>query len=154
MKVLGHLFVNRRRRWGRRYAQIGFLLLLSGCDSGLAKVHGSVSLDGKKLAGASDIRGTLLFSPLQPGHPTGSGMLDSNGTYAVFVGSNQGLTPGSYKVAITVTKVLPAKTPGGAPSGRLLTPSRYANPGESGLEVEVVPGTNTFDFALKSDHNS
>ena len=95
-----------------------------------------------------------MFSPRQAELPTASGMLDSAGQFTVFVGSNQGLMPGHYSVAITVTKVIPAKTLGGAPSGMLLTPAKYANPNESGLEVEVVPGTNTFDFKLDSNHRS
>lgn len=154
MNMRGEPILIFPQRLGRRSAQVVFLLLLSGCGSSLAEVQGSVSLDGEKLAGAPDVRGTVLFSPRRAGLPTASGLLDNAGQYTVFVGSNEGLMPGPYSVAITVTKVIPAKTLGGAPSGKLLTPTKYANPKESGLEVEVVPGTNTFDFKLESNQRS
>ncbi|MGD9635434.1 MAG: hypothetical protein AB7G28_15710 [Pirellulales bacterium] len=130
------------------------MLLLAGCGTGLADVQGSVSIDGEKVVCAEDVRGTVLFSPREPGLPTGSGVLDESGQYAIYVGANEGLKPGPYSVAVTVTRIRPASTEGGTPSGELLSPARYANPKESGLEAEVKPGSNTFDFALETRRNA
>lgn len=128
------------------------MVLLSGCGSKLAEVRGSVSIDGRTVTGGQGVRGTVLFSPREEGHPTGSGVLNRSGEYSVYVGANEGLPPGPYAIAVTVTKIVPPATPGGTPSGRLITPQKYADPRHSGLEVEVAPGNNTFDFALQSDH--
>ena len=121
-----------------------------GCGSELAEVCGTVSLDGQKILGAPDLRGTVLFSPSEPGRASGSGVLNDSGEYAVFVGATEGLRPGPYDVAISVTKILPPKSPGDTPSGERITPGMYATPKTSGLHVNVEPGSNTFDFALTS----
>lgn len=126
------------------------LLTCVGCGSQLADVNGSVSIDGKKVVGASDLRGTVVFAPRGTGLPTGSGVLNDRGQYAIYVGSNAGIQPGPYRVAITVTKIRPASRVGGTPSGELLSPARYANPRQSGLEVNVEAGSNTFDFDLET----
>jgi hypothetical protein len=121
-----------------------------GCGSDLADVQGSVSIDGQKVLGADDVRGTVVFAPREEGLPTGSGVLNEAGQYAIFVGANEGLKPGPYSVSVTVTRIRPAATEGGTPSGQLLSPAKYANPRQSGLEVTVEPGSNTFDFELQA----
>jgi hypothetical protein len=151
MRVGGNrmLWVTKRRRGSR--APVFLLLILSGCGSELAKVQGTVSLNGERVAGGRAVRGTVLFSPREKGQPTGNGVLDESGEYSVFVGATEGLPPGPYAVAVAVTEVVPAKVPGGTPSGKLITPIRYADPRNSGLVVDVVAGSNTFDFQLQSD---
>ena len=37
-----------------------------------------------------------------------------------------------------------------AQTGQRITPDRYASPSESGLEADVVPGENRFNFDLSS----
>src|SRR5262249_38316048 len=123
---------------------------LAGCGSQLAEVEGTVTLDGQKVVGGRDVRGTVLFSPNQPGLPSGSGALDESGTYTAYVGATEGLPPGSYGVAVTVTKIVPPSAPGGTPSGRLLSPPEYSDPRNSGLHADVKAGRNRFDFALSS----
>jgi len=150
MNLRGHLLTKIASWNGLRCAPVLPLLLFSGCGSELAEVHGTVSLDGKAVAAAPDIRGTVLFSPTEQGLATGSGTLDESGKYTVFVGSTEGLRPGTYRVAVSVTRILPAQTPGGTPSGQRITPREYAAPMTSGLHAQVRPGANTFDFALSS----
>lgn len=150
MGMKGHNPIrNARCHWWPRLLPF-VLLLVTGCGSDLAEVQGTVSIDGQKVVGANDVRGTVLFAPREKGLPTGSGVLNETGQYSIFVGANEGLKPGPYAVAVTVTKIRPAATEGGTPSGQLLSPPKYANPRESGLEVDVEPGTNNFDLALES----
>lgn len=141
------------RRIGLRLAFAFPIACAVGCGSELAEVHGTVSLDRQKISGAPDLRGTVLFSPTEQGHAIGSGMLNESGEYTVFVGATEGLRPGPYQVAISVTKILPPNTPGGTPSGQRITPPAYASPKTSGLHANVAPGSNTFDFALTSRHD-
>jgi hypothetical protein len=124
--------------------------LLLGCRSNLASVAGTVTLDGKPLAGNERLRGTVQFSP-EDGHGTTAvGYLDSEGHYDLSSGSRTGVLPGKYHVAVSATEIIPPKIPGEAPSGRLVTPPRYADAKNSGFTAEVVGGRNKFDFALTS----
>lgn len=147
-----HMLGKTARRAPARFAAILPITLVVGCGSELAEVHGTVSLDGQKISAAPDLRGTVLFSPAEPGSAAGSGMLNESGEYTVCVGATEGLRPGPYQVAISVTKILPPNTPGGTPSGQRITPPAYASPKTSGLHANVAPGSNTFDFALTSRH--
>jgi len=128
-----------------------FCMLCVGCGSDLATVTGTVTLDGQPLAGSDMLRGTVQFSP-EDGHGTKAvGYVDGNGHYDLTSGSRVGVLPGNYLVTISANQIIPSKTPGGAPSGRLVTPARYADPKNSGFKAEVGRGRNTFDYALTSD---
>lgn len=109
-----------------------------------------MSIDGQKVLGTEGVRGTVVFAPREEGLPTGSGVLNEKGQYSIYVGASEGLKPAPYRVSVTVTKVRPATTEGGTPSGQLMSPAKYANPQQSGLEVTVEPGSNTFDFELET----
>lgn len=61
------------------------------------------------------------------------------------------MEPGEYMVGISAKKIHPPDTPGGLTRPELVTPRKYAQPEQSGFRVEVKPGSNTFDFDLKSD---
>lgn len=151
--LTGYLLTTVARNKRLRCAPVLPLLLLSGCGSELAEVHGTVSLDGHRLSGRHDVRGTVLFSPRERGQPMGTGTLDESGAFTASVGGTDGLPPGPYLVTIAVTRILPPNSPGGAPSGKLITPKQYADPTKSGLHADVQPGSNTFDFMLFSQAN-
>jgi len=125
------------------------LPLLMGCGSGLADVSGTVTYDGKPLAGGGDVRGTVTFARADGLGTPAVGILDENGRYELSTGAEKGAVPGAYMVAISATRVIIPEG-GGTPSGRPITPRHYASAKASRLSAEVESGSNTFDFALES----
>lgn len=133
------------------------LVVLAGCSGGpkLAKVTGTVTLDGKALP-----RGTLTFEA--PGQrPATATVVDGQITEATTFKPGDGVPVGAHKVAVSAT-VDPgpaiSANPGEAsrPSGgnymggKSLIPTRYNNPETSGLTAEVGPGDTALKFELKS----
>jgi hypothetical protein len=123
--------------------------MMSGCGSKSAAVSGTVSLNGQPVEGGPDMYGTVSFFPTGGGAPA-VGIIGSGGSYSVETGSQAGLAPGSYRVAVAVKKIHPAATPEGLTRPERVSPVKYAKPESSGLTAEVQPGSNTFDFALDS----
>ena len=123
---------------------------LAGCGSGLSSVSGTVTLDGKPLAGSDKLSGTVQFSPETGRGATAVGNLDQNGRYNLSTGSRVGVLPGKYLVSVSAVEIIPPKIAGEAGSGRLATPPRYADAKTSGFTAEVSSGRNTFDYALWS----
>jgi len=113
-----------------------------------AKVTGTVTLDGKPLAGA-----TIVFRP-QKGRPA-SGVTDGQGRYSLSTSAkDDGALPGVYRVTIAADSQDPAKSNEPQSNRRAADkpaiPARYSNPATTGLTTEVCPGPNVFDFELKS----
>lgn len=116
-----------------------------GCGrSDMGTVTGTVTLDGKPLAEAF-----VEFVPTGGQGSTSSGRTDSSGEYELMFSRDvRGASLGPATVRITTRDVstddqgneiwLPEKVPG-----------RYN--AKSELSVEVKPGSNRFDFDLKSD---
>lgn len=117
------------------------LLLLPGCGSNLARVSGEVTLDGKPLE-----TGTIVFQG--EGQAMGVGEIEG-GSYAIKTGNERGLAPGKYRVTVSAFQTRPGASDMDEPVPAFLTPQRYNDPETSGLEVEVQPGSNTFDFPLE-----
>lgn len=123
---------------------------LVGCGNGLSSVDGTVTLDGAPLAGGAGVKASVGFYPDgQPG-AAGIGILDSDGHYKLMVGSQEGIPPGKYTVAISATRIIMPKEPTGTPGGEPITPRKYADPRQSGFHADVQPGSNTVDFSLNS----
>jgi hypothetical protein len=140
-----------------RFARQRYLLFLalagigfSGCADrygGRQAVSGTVMFQGKPLD-----QGSIMFLPASDGLPTQSGTTINNGSYTI--PREQGLVPGTYKVAIS------------SPDGKTPDPGSDALPGPSGNfaskdrippefnteskhEVEVKKdASNTFDFKI------
>jgi hypothetical protein len=146
---------DRESNWpGRGWLVLMFMsTCVTGCSNDLASVSGTVTLDGQVISGGPELRGTVYFSPSEGSGASAVGILDSSGQYTLSMGSTEGIRPGKYVVAISATKLIPARTPGGMPGGQLITPPRYANARDSGLQAAVQPGNNTLDFALTSQQN-
>ncbi len=125
------------------------LATLVGCGSGMANVSGTVTLDGKSIAGGDDVRGTVTFYPVDGSAAPAIGILDQSGHYELSTGTKKGALPGAYMVAIAATRVIIPEG-GGTPSGRPITPRYYASAKTSRLSADVQPGSNTFDFPLES----
>jgi hypothetical protein len=126
-----------------------FVCSLSGCGDGLASVTGTVTLGDRLLAGGSDVNGTVCFTPVGGG-PLAVGTIDATGHFSLATGTAGGVRPGKYLVAISATTIIPSKVAGMPASGRPLTPAKYANAKQSGLQADVRPGENTLDFQLES----
>lgn len=126
-----------------------FALVTTGCGNGLASVSGAVTLDGKAITGA-DKYGTVTFYRDSGGGAPAVGIMDETGHYTLKTGSQDGIEPGKYRVAVAVKKVTPAAQRDSLPTAKLITPEKYSSTQQSGFLHEVKPGRNTIDFALSS----
>ena len=126
------------------------LLIVVGCRQSPTTVVGTVTLDGKPLTSAADVRGTVVFQPAGGQGTLATGVLDSTGHYHLATGSSSEIALGKYQVAVSVTQLLP-KTERAEQSAKQLTPAKYASANESGLQANVIPGENRFNFDLMSD---
>ena len=82
------------------FAAVLCLVLPVGCAKGdrppLGGVHGTVTLDGKPLAGA-----IVTFEPVEPGRIS-MGMTDDNGKYElIYIRDEKGAKAGAHRVQIT-----------------------------------------------------
>ena len=127
--------------------------LIIGCGSKPATVSGTITLDGHPVEGSRELYGTVSFYPTGGGAPA-IGIIGSGGSYSVETGSQAGLAPGSYRVAVAVKKIHPPATPEGLTRPERISPVKYSKPEQSGFTAEVEPGSNTFDFALDSGAGS
>lgn len=122
--------------------------LAIGCSGPYdATVHGVVTLDGQPLPS-----GTVSFFPKQEG-PTAYSRIDDSGEYTIRTGRENGLPSGDYQVTVVAREkaVMQQSETGGPPKpGRQLTPNRYRNRDQSGLEFTVEPGANQIDLELSS----
>ena len=128
-----------------------FLIAAVGCGNGLAKVSGNVKIGDEPLAAKELVKAKVLFYPEVGTGTPAIGMLDEEGNYQLTTGSSRGVKPGVYLVGVSATETVPSKQAGGLPSGRRLTPSKYANPRTSGFKVLVESGSNSFDFELEPE---
>jgi hypothetical protein len=122
-----------------------FVLVLSGCGDGLGKLYpvsGTVTLDGEPLKNAQ-----ISFVPdTDKGNKTPASAVGrvTNGSYTLTTKDSPGAPAGSYKVMINTHYP-------GAPEDSVSLPRGYADPGKSGLTMEVVenPAPGAYDIKLK-----
>ena len=134
---------------GTVFVASALALTIPGCGNRLAQVSGVVTLDGQPLRGGNGVRGTVYFQPASGTGAAAVGILDENGKYSLSSGSQTGVAPGEYSVTCTATQIIPSPT-GGTPSGRRITPQKYANASTSGFQFKVEPGGNQFNLQLTS----
>ena len=125
----------------RAFAVLGLasLLIAVGCGRSdrpdLGTVQGTVTLDGKPLAGA-----LVVFTPSGPGR-SASDLTDAAGRYELtYLRDIAGATLGPHVVVITTATE--------ERGGREILPPRYHEKTE--LSATVAPGSNTIDFPLES----
>ncbi len=149
----------------KKYAALIILVLCAttlfvGCGKKVVKtegVTGKVTLDGAPLPNAN-----VYFIPVDKN----SGALDSfaktgeDGTYKLQTltgAANAGTTPGKYLVKFDAQEAVDTgktQTVNGEEmpvlESKSILPKRYNDEKTSGFEVDVVAGSNTFDFDLES----
>lgn len=125
---------------------LGLLLTAAGCGprAGMQLVEGGVSdAAGRPLAGV-----LVVFEhaskPL-----LARGTTDPNGWFRLgTTRPGQGAPIGVYRVSLAIP---PAGDPDQPAYQRFA--ARYENPATSGIEVNVVPGRNRFDFKLDAEED-
>lgn len=137
------------------FANVGLLLAASlvGCGQRLPYVSGSVTLDGELVRGSDNLQCIVLFFPADGNGAPAFAVVDDSGKYSLDTGSTTGAREGRYEVAITVAEIT-IDTSGGLPRTRHLAPEKYADPKTSGWTVEVVRGSNEFDFSMQTQSPS
>ncbi len=117
-------------------------------------VTGTVTLDGQPLAFAS-----IRFVPVDGTGLDSYGQSDANGVYKIQTQqgkANAGTTPGKYQVAVTCfQEVGTGKFTKDEDGNQIeitkdesIVPAKYNDPKTSGIEVEVVKGSNKIDIEL------
>ncbi|WP_145267234.1 transthyretin-like family protein [Calycomorphotria hydatis] len=124
--------------------------LLAGCnaDEGpdLGTVTGTVTLDGEPLPNAE-----VVFSPVLSGRSSFA-TTDQDGHYEMlYTSSRKGATWGEHRVSITtaVEEFSNEATGELTPAVKEKLPAKYHEKTE--LSANVESGSNTIDFALKSE---
>jgi hypothetical protein len=123
------------------------LITLAGCGGAYdSTVAGIVTLDGDAVP-----KGAVLFAPQSAGS-SAYGMIQDDGSYALYTGREEGLPPGKYVVTVSANESAgtASKDGGPPPMGKALTPEWYRDPATSGLTFDVTPGDNEIDLELKS----
>jgi len=131
----------------RRLTIAGALVIafIGGCSAGPhASVGGKISYDGEKID-----NGGIAFLPVDAGDPVRATGKIVAGHYQI--DSQPGPNPGKHRVEIHWRKKTGQKVPGegGQPRDEIVEgiPPKYNS--ESELTVDVLPGSNTFNFDLK-----
>jgi hypothetical protein len=144
-----------RLRW---MAMPAMATMLAGCGSsgsGLVPVSGTVTLEGKPLAGAQ-----VSFAPAagnKQGTP-GTDITGGSGYYKVMHQGRAGLAPGKYRVVVRKLDANPNDSTGGDPYMASLAARARSAPGvdpagdviEGHFEREVPDSGGTLDFDLKT----
>lgn len=130
-------------------ASIG-ILVHSGCSGGNlgAAVGGTVTLDGKTIG-----PGVIIYAPLGGKENPAVGTILPDGSYTVKTGGKRGLPVGTYKVCVQVFEQSPDRKPGErtmTPS-KSLVPRKFTSVETSGMQYDIVAGSNTIDVAIASD---
>lgn len=128
----------------RRLVSLAAVLLLAGCGSRLAPVHGKVTYQGRPVT-----VGNVLFVP-DAGGPTADGTIQQDGRYSLATDGRTGAAPGRYKVMIISMEDTAGRLPEERnPLPGLLLPEKYADQQRSGLTADVKDGPNEINFPLK-----
>ena len=107
-------------------------------------VHGLVTLDGKPVS-----FGGVRFIPAG-GRPLHA-KIQSDGTYSLSTGDEDGAPPGKYRIAVQVREIVkPAAAMEPPRPGKSHIPEKYGDPATSGLVFEVVAGDNEHHIELSS----
>ena len=141
-----------RSRAGRNHGASRTLmaLLLLGSCAGCGGPHesyvtGTVTIDGTPLP-----NGTVMFQPVGQGPITASN-IESDGSFRVKTGANQGLASGEYIVTVQALSDVPSPGMTVQQLAKIsLVPLSYNDKRTSTLRYQVEPGSNRIDLQLTS----
>jgi len=121
---------------------------IAGCGGTYdSSVSGTVTLDGNPVP-----RGTVAFIPVASGPPAFGG-IESDGSYSVRTGREDGLPTGEYQVTVIANEppaVQQSASGGPPPPGKPITPVWYRAKDTSGLKYTVESGDNEINLELTS----
>lgn len=130
---------------------VGAMLLGTvGCGDGMARVTGTVSIDGNPVVKTDTVRAEVTLKPVAGGSAA-TGSVDAGGRFRLAVGSSPSVSPGDYAASVRIREVTPPATPGGYPKSRNLMPDRYANSAKSGLVYTLEPGSNQIEIEIPAE---
>ena len=124
--------------------------LCVGCGNNVARVNGVVTVDGEPLRSVDGVRATIFFQPASGQGPTGAAVVDEQGEYQLYCGSQKGVPPGPYLVTISASQVVESELEHGTPTGRRITAPHYADVRTSGLRFDLESGNNRCDIDLET----
>ncbi len=124
---------------------LGFALLVclfGGCSQQSTEISGRVTLDGKPFKLGENVRGTVIFQSANRQGPTLNGLIDNAGRFQLSAGSSISVNPGVYLVTVSDVEIQQPLEVNGQPTGKRITPEKYAVSSSSGLRIVVNPGEN------------
>jgi hypothetical protein len=138
----------RRPAWSRMAVAVVIVIAAAaagGCGRGdqppLGRVSGTVTLDGRPLAGVE-----VSFAP-DTGRPS-IAVTNASGVYELtYVGTTRGAKVGTHRVSINHPLVSDEEGDGRTARGPRIPPRYNA---ATTLTANVTPSRNTIDFALES----
>ena len=124
------------------------IIAAAGCSgSGMeSEVSGKVTLDGQPVG-----PGAVVFAPVDGQSNPADGAIQLDGSYFLKTSREVGLKPGDYKASVSVFDQ-PEVKPGERSMipAKLVTPQKYADTENSGLQYTVEPGENIINIDLSS----
>src|SRR5436190_24306017 len=111
---------------------LGFCLITVAMSSGCGGAYDSTVRGIAKFNQTPLQSGTVNFIPQQSG-PSGYGLIDSNGSYSIMTGRENGLPSGTYLVTVASNEAsIPNKNPSAPPTpGKPITPAWYRDAAKS-----------------------
>ena len=124
-------------------------MLAAGCSGSNfeSQVSGTVTLDDQPIG-----PGVVFFAPLEGKTNPARGNIQPDGSYELLTSRDVGLPPGKYKIGLQIVEIPADRAPGQRDMrpAKSRIPDKYSDTTASGLEYDVVPGSNTIDIALTS----
>src|SRR5436190_20757491 len=120
---------------------LGLCLIAVAMSSGCGSAYDS-TVRGVAILNQTPLQsGEVTFIPQQSG-PSGYGLIDSNGSYSIMTGRENGLPSGTYLVTVASNEAsIPNKNPSAPPTpGKPITPAWYRDAAKSPLKFTVSPG--------------
>jgi hypothetical protein len=142
LQLARDLDVNRQlKRW-----MLGLVLVIAGVAGcgGPESLSGSVTLDGKPLAGAA-----VVFFPEQSDAETVVGATDENGRFVITPAAGDSIAYGKYKVIVTKREDLTPAQIDAFVTPKELLPPKYSDLSKTELSAEV---TSSADVDLHLTH--
>ncbi len=119
-------------------------VVLAGCDSGAARIAGKITVDGQPVDGVG-----LVFHPDFKGGTIATGRTDAAGYYkAMLSHSKQGVLVGKHHITFQYDDDEDNEN---VTDAEIIIPSQYASSDTTPCTIEIRPGSNEFNYDIKSD---